>query len=105
MTGHDLSEYVDPFIGTAATDLPERHGLAARWFSLKAQAPNDHPGATSAFGLMTICPYSRAYPTGYGVLGHNTHGNRSRAALRMSGLWERATSACSITSSRPTRFR
>ena len=42
-----MLEHVDPFIGTAATDLPLPHGLAETWWWPKPQVGNTHPGATS----------------------------------------------------------
>ncbi|WP_308036615.1 GH92 family glycosyl hydrolase [Actinoplanes sp. DH11] len=65
---------VDPFIGTAATDLPRAHGLAATWWWPKPQVGNTHPGATSPFGMVSACAYSGAYPTGYGRYAKNTEG-------------------------------
>ncbi|GIF22685.1 putative alpha-1,2-mannosidase [Actinoplanes tereljensis] len=35
---------------------------------------NTHPGATSPFGMVSACPYSGAYPTGYGRYAKNTEG-------------------------------
>jgi putative alpha-1,2-mannosidase len=57
---------VDPFIGTDATALPDRSGLAATWWGPKPQVGNTHPGATYPFGMVSACAYSGAYPTGYG---------------------------------------
>ncbi|WP_433223878.1 GH92 family glycosyl hydrolase [Dactylosporangium sp. CS-047395] len=65
---------VDPFIGTAATDLPKAHGLAASWWWPKPQVGNTHPGATSPLGMVSACAYSGAYPTGYGRYKKNTEG-------------------------------
>ncbi|WP_424186378.1 glycoside hydrolase domain-containing protein [Actinokineospora sp. G85] len=65
---------INPFIGTAATDLPPAQGLAARWWFPKPQVGNTHPGATSPLGMVSACAYSGAYPTGYGVYTKNTEG-------------------------------
>ncbi|MFI5838641.1 glycoside hydrolase domain-containing protein [Catenuloplanes sp. NPDC051500] len=65
---------VDPFIGTAATDLPRSEGLAATWWWPKPQVGNTHPGATSPLGMVSACAYSGAYPTGYGTYAKNTEG-------------------------------
>ncbi|WP_307835647.1 glycoside hydrolase domain-containing protein [Paractinoplanes ferrugineus] len=65
---------IDPFIGTAATDLPRAHGLAATWWWPKPQVGNTHPGATSPLGMVSACAYSGAYPTGYGRYAKNTEG-------------------------------
>ncbi|GAA3616020.1 glycoside hydrolase domain-containing protein [Microlunatus ginsengisoli] len=69
-----MFEYVDPFIGTAATDLPAPQGLAATWWWPKPQVGNTHPGATFPFGMVSACSYSGAYPTGYGLYELNTEG-------------------------------
>ena len=69
-----MIEHVDPFIGTAATDLPEPQGLAATWWWPKPQVGNTHPGATYPFGMVSACAYSGAYPTGYGLYELNTEG-------------------------------
>ncbi len=61
-----MIEWVDPFIGTEATDLPAPEGLAANWWWPKPQVGNTHPGATSPLGMVSACAYSGAYPTGYG---------------------------------------
>src|SRR3954454_17586004 len=65
---------VDPFIGTAATDLPPARGLAATWWWPKPQVGNTHPGATSPFGMVSACASSGPYPTGYGRYAKNTEG-------------------------------
>jgi putative alpha-1,2-mannosidase len=65
---------VDPFIGVAATGLPQARGLAATWWWPKAQVGNTHPGATSPLGMVSACAYSGAYPTGYGWYTKNTEG-------------------------------
>ncbi|MGY6497535.1 MAG: glycoside hydrolase domain-containing protein, partial [Microcella sp.] len=69
-----MDEWVDPFIGSAATKLPEPVGLAASWWSPKPLVGNTHPGATYPFGMVSACAYSGAYPTGYGVYDLNTEG-------------------------------
>ncbi|WP_213010543.1 GH92 family glycosyl hydrolase [Paractinoplanes toevensis] len=61
-------------MGSAATDLPRAHGLAATWWWPKPQVGNTHPGATSPFGMVSACAYSGAYPTGYGRYAKNTEG-------------------------------
>ncbi|HWS38876.1 MAG TPA: glycoside hydrolase domain-containing protein [Actinoplanes sp.] len=61
-------------MGTAATDLPRAHGLAATWWWPKPQVGNTHPGATSPLGMVSACAYSGAYPTGYGRYAKNTEG-------------------------------
>jgi predicted alpha-1,2-mannosidase len=70
-----MTEWVDPFIGTEAIDLPRPEGLAATWFYLKAQIGNTHPGACLPCSPVSACPYSGAYVTGYGRYDVNTHGN------------------------------
>src|SRR5690606_35036103 len=65
-------EDVDPFVGTAATDLPPPAGLAATWWSPKPLVGNTHPGATYPLGMVSACAYSGAYPTGYGRYGLST---------------------------------
>ncbi|MDP4501691.1 GH92 family glycosyl hydrolase [Nonomuraea turcica] len=69
-----MLDNVDPFIGTAATDLPRARGLAATWWWPKPQVGNTHPGATSPLGMVSACAYSGAYPTGYGRYAKNTEG-------------------------------
>ena len=69
-----MFEYVDPFIGTGATELPPPQGLAASWWWPKPQVGNTHPGATYPFGMVSACSYSGAYPTGYGLYELNTEG-------------------------------
>ena len=76
---NDLTEYIDPFLGNGAIDLPEPEGIAATWFFPKAQTGNTHPGACSPFGMVSACAYSGAYVTGYGLNTPNTHG---QVALR-----------------------
>jgi putative alpha-1,2-mannosidase len=69
-----MFEYVDPFIGTEATDLPTPSGLAATWWWPKPQVGNTHPGATYPLGMVSACAYSGAYPTGYGRYDLGTEG-------------------------------
>jgi putative alpha-1,2-mannosidase len=69
-----MYEHVDPFIGTGATDLPTPKGLAGTWWWPKPQVGNTHPGAMHPFGMVSACPYSGAYPTGYGLYDFNTEG-------------------------------
>ena len=70
----DPLDWVDPFIGYAATDLPEQGELSRTWFWPKAQVGNTHPGAVTPFGMVSVLPYSGAYPTGYGCYGRSTEG-------------------------------
>ncbi|WP_420112338.1 glycoside hydrolase domain-containing protein, partial [Pseudactinotalea sp.] len=65
---------VDPFIGTEATALPPRSGLAATWWWPKPQVGNTHPGACYPLGMVSACAYSGGYPTGYGCYGLSTEG-------------------------------
>jgi putative alpha-1,2-mannosidase len=60
------SDHVDPFLGTEIADLPPPTGLAATWTTPKPPIGNTHPGATSPFGMVSACPYSGGYPSGYG---------------------------------------
>jgi putative alpha-1,2-mannosidase len=60
-----MYEYVDPFIGTGATDLPTPKGLAATWWWPKPQVGNTHPGATHPFGMVSACPYDRPVASGF----------------------------------------
>ncbi len=73
-TTDGLIDEVDPFIGTEATDLPSPSGLAATWWFPKPQVGNTHPGAIAPFGMVSACPYSGAYPTGYGLYDKSTEG-------------------------------
>ena len=73
-----MIEWVDPFIGTTETQLPERTGLAASWWSPKPQIGNTHPGATHPFGMVSACAYSGAYPTGYGQYDLSTEVRQGR---------------------------
>ena len=69
-----MYEHVDPFIGTEATALPARTGLAATWWWPKPQVGNTHPGACAPLGMVSACAYSGAYPTGYGRYDLSTAG-------------------------------
>lgn len=74
MLQHDPLGHVDPFIGTAVSDLPAPQGLAATWWGPKPRIGNTHPGATHPFGMVSACAYSGAYPTGYGRYDLSTEG-------------------------------
>lgn len=63
----DFARYVDPFLGNGDIELPKPEGIASTWFFLKAQTGNTHPGACMPFGMVSSCPYSGAYVTGYGL--------------------------------------
>ncbi|MDD5729452.1 MAG: glycoside hydrolase family 92 protein [Victivallales bacterium] len=69
----NISEYispfntVDPFHGISEVDLPEPRGIARTWDWRKAQTGNCHPGACYPLGMVSVCPYSGMYPTGYGL--------------------------------------
>lgn len=67
-------DYVNPFWGTEETRLPHLDGLSSKWYFLKAQVGNCHPGACRPFGMVSVLPYSGAYPTGYGVYSPNSYG-------------------------------
>ncbi|PFG19821.1 glycoside hydrolase domain-containing protein [Serinibacter salmoneus] len=69
-----MLDSVDPFIGTLATDLPPRSGLAATWWWPKPQVGNTHPGAAYPLGMVSACAYSGAYPCGYGSYDLGTEG-------------------------------
>ncbi|MCJ7549263.1 MAG: glycoside hydrolase, partial [Anaerolineae bacterium] len=62
-----LTWLVDPFLGNGASDPPPTEGLAATWFWPKAQTGNTHPGACYPYGKVSVCAYSGAYVTGYGL--------------------------------------
>ena len=76
----DPLDYVNPFLGVDATDLPAPPdgSLAAAWWSPKPQVGNVHPGACHPFGMVSACAYSGGYPTGYGVYDLNTEGRPGR---------------------------
>ncbi len=63
----DYAKYADPCLGNGEINLPKPEGIAAAWFFLKAQTGNTHPGACFPFGMVSVCPYSGAYVTGYGL--------------------------------------
>ncbi|MEE8602484.1 glycoside hydrolase domain-containing protein [Euzebya tangerina] len=67
-------EDVDPFIGSEPADLPDPDGLAGTWWWPKPPIGNTHPGATHPFGMVSVCPTSGAYPTGYGRYDRSTEG-------------------------------
>ncbi len=69
-----MIDEVDPFIGTGVTELEPPTGLAATWWFPKPQVGNTHPGAVSPFGMVSVSPYSGAYPTGYGLYDKGTEG-------------------------------
>ena len=68
-------EAADPFWGNSESSLPPPKGLAEKWYKLKAQTGNTHPGPCLPFGMVSAVPYSGAYPTGYGVYGPNSYGH------------------------------
>ncbi len=69
---------LDPFFGNGTIDLPRPEGIAATWFFLKAQTGNTYPGACAPLGMFSVCAYSGAYPTGYGLNAPNTHATPPR---------------------------
>ncbi|BDS07089.1 hypothetical protein NT6N_21290 [Oceaniferula spumae] len=71
----NLCDSVDPFIGSAAYDLPEATGIAGRWWTPKPPIGNTHPGATLPFGMVSACAYSGGYVTGYGKYDLSLDGN------------------------------
>ncbi len=73
-TPHDPLARVDPFIGCETAQLLPPQGIAATWWWPKAQVGNTHPGATRPMGMVSACPHSGAYPTGYGLYAKNTDG-------------------------------
>jgi putative alpha-1,2-mannosidase len=84
----DLAQYVDPFLGNGDSCLPEPSGLAATWFFIKAQTGNTHPGACRPMGMVSVCPWSGAYVTGYGLNGPNSNGKAPKrfTAYRAAGF-------------------
>lgn len=74
MKGQKILDYVDPFFGNGEVGTPIPQGIAAAWNWRKAQNGNTHPGAARPFGMASICAYSGAYPTGYGVYDRTTSG-------------------------------
>lgn len=69
-----MLRYADPFFGNGEVGTPIPRGIAAAWNWRKAQNGNTHPGATRPFGMVSACPYSGAYPTGYGLYDRTTSG-------------------------------
>lgn len=69
-----MLQHVDPFVGTEITSLPAPERLAATWWSPKPLIGNTHPGACFPLGMVSTCPYSGAYPTGYGRFDLSTEG-------------------------------
>ena len=65
---------VDPFWGNGATQSRRAEGIVRGWNWLKAQTGNTHPGAQLPLGWVSVCPYSGAYPTGYGKNGCSGNG-------------------------------
>ena len=65
---------VDPFWGNGATQSRRAEGIVRGWNWLKAQTGNTHPGAQLPLGWVSVCPYSGAYPTGYGRNGCSGNG-------------------------------
>ncbi len=90
MTGNaaSLVADVDPFIGTAPSDLPPLAGPAAGWFWPKPQIGNTHPGACLPLGMVSAMPYTGGYPTGYGRYGKSLQGRPVAIfdSLRVSGF-------------------
>jgi predicted alpha-1,2-mannosidase len=67
-------DYVDPFYGQAGVDLPPPQGVVAAWNWEKAQTGNTHPGPQLPFGMVSVVPYTKAYPTGAGYNKKTTRG-------------------------------
>ncbi|MGI5893784.1 MAG: glycoside hydrolase domain-containing protein [Candidatus Merdivicinus sp.] len=65
-------DYADLFWASEESHLPKPEGLAAKWYKLKAQAGNCHPGSVLPFGMVSALAYSGGYPTGYGVYRPNS---------------------------------
>ena len=74
-------------------------GQAAGWWWPKPQIGNTHPGACLPFGMVSACPYTGGYPTGYGRYGKSLQGRPDRLC------WTRCESRASRTSSRPASGR
>lgn len=70
----DILSYVNPFWGNGATAAPLPEGMVCGWNWLKAQTGNTLPAAVRPFGWVSACPYSGAYPTGYGCIGNSCCG-------------------------------
>lgn len=71
----DYSSLVDPFWGHGAVQSLAFTGLGRGWNWLKAQTGNTHPGALVPCGWVSACPYSGAYPTGFGKNGMSCYGD------------------------------
>ncbi|MEM8746773.1 MAG: glycoside hydrolase domain-containing protein [Actinomycetota bacterium] len=69
---------VDPFVGCEPADLAVPTGIAATWWWPKPPIGNTHPGASYPFGMVSACPTSGAYPTGYGRYDRSTEGVPAR---------------------------
>jgi putative alpha-1,2-mannosidase len=70
----NVLDYADPFYGQAGVDLPPPLGVAAAWNWEKAQTGNTHPGPQLPFGMVSVVPYTKAYPTGAGYNKKTTKG-------------------------------
>ncbi|MCA9246565.1 MAG: glycoside hydrolase family 92 protein [Planctomycetales bacterium] len=81
-------ECVNPFVGTEPVDLPAPVGLAAKWWWPKPQIGNTHPGACRPFGMVSACPFTGGYPTGYGRYKKSLEGKPEAMleSLRVSGF-------------------
>ncbi|MDG1172881.1 MAG: hypothetical protein P8M67_01145 [Opitutales bacterium] len=77
-----LSKFADPFYGNAGVDMPPPPGVAAAWNWEKAQTGNTHPGPQMPFGMMSVVPYTGAYPSGSGF----NKATSRRKARYMDGL-------------------
>lgn len=71
-------DYVDPFFGCFENDLPEPKGISAKWFFIKAQVGNCHPGAVLPFGMVSACAYTGGYSSGYGPYWVNSNARPPR---------------------------
>lgn len=67
MSKSDIFNEVDVFWGNGAVNPAPPQGMVCGWNWLKAQTGNTHPGAQLPLGWVSACPYSGAYPTGYGT--------------------------------------
>ncbi len=61
--------YVNPLQGNGTTVHGELQGVAVTWKPIKMLAGNTHPGAQAPFGRMSVCAYSGALASGYGIRG------------------------------------
>ncbi|GHU17286.1 hypothetical protein FACS1894163_08020 [Spirochaetia bacterium] len=73
-----LINEVDVFHGNLEYELPEPEGVAAKWFFLKAQTGNTHPGALLPFDPVAAGAYTGGYPTGSTPYWYNTHSRPER---------------------------